>query len=400
VGGGLPLEGLEVGGVGPMGGAGARAYQGGKFFVSAASYPANSPVEDRFDVLDWDGGAKVEMVATPSSHSLLAAVYDGHGGWQAAEYARRTLLECVVRELGREGVKDVREGASNSLDLPERASSALVRAFAATERTFIDAIRPAYAVGFGDVARVGACALAAWANESHVVVANAGDCRAVLGHVCVGTPGRLENFRKEEEGGDSSLNEKFNVVGGDDLGTPTFTVLAEPPWKWRQLYPTLPGGDGFPSSDTTGGGGGEAEITTASSSSSSSFTDNTSSSGIAGELLNPPSPPSSGAAAINFSLSRHPVPSTPLFTATIPMSLDHNAREIREQARLAAEHPGESDVVVCRPHSPNVCYVKSRLQPTRALGDAYLKYREFNEDGGRVRGRYIKPPYSPPYISR
>ena len=45
-------------------------------------------------------------------------------------------------------------------------------------------------------------------------------------------------------------------------------------------------------------------------------------------------------------------------------------------------------------------YVKARLQPTRAIGDAYLKYSEFNgPPGQRLRGRHIPPPYTPPYIT-
>lgn len=45
-------------------------------------------------------------------------------------------------------------------------------------------------------------------------------------------------------------------------------------------------------------------------------------------------------------------------------------------------------------------YVKARLQPTRAIGDAYLKHSEFNgPPGQRLRGRHIPPPYTPPYIT-
>ena len=48
--------------------------------------------------------------------------------------------------------------------------------------------------------------------------------------------------------------------------------------------------------------------------------------------------------------------------------------------------------------------MKGRLQPTRALGDAYLKYPEFNgpfpkEPGDRSAGRHIPAPYTPPYIT-
>ena len=44
-------------------------------------------------------------------------------------------------------------------------------------------------------------------------------------------------------------------------------------------------------------------------------------------------------------------------------------------------------------------YVKQRLQPTRALGDAYLKYSEFNGvAGNRQTGRHIPALFTPPYI--
>jgi hypothetical protein len=47
------------------------------------------------------------------------------------------------------------------------------------------------------------------------------------------------------------------------------------------------------------------------------------------------------------------------------LSRDHNAKLSAEQARLAAEHPGEPDIVVCK--RERVCYVKGRLQPTRSV---------------------------------
>ena len=47
-----------------------------------------------------------------------------------------------------------------------------------------------------------------------------------------------------------------------------------------------------------------------------------------------------------------------------------NAGEPFEQARLVKKFPGENDIVMCK----NACYVKGRLQPTRSLGDFYLKY--------------------------
>ena len=370
--GGLPLQGLESGGVGPRGGAGAASYDSAGFFVSASSYPANAPVEDRFDVRQWQAPAppaeRPGASAAPSP-ALLAAVFDGHGGWQAAEHARRVLLERLGEELS--GGAAPSEAAATA--------SALVRAFAHTERTFIDAIRPAYALGFGEVAHVGACALAAVLTQSTAVVANAGDCRAVLGHLCLGHPPEHRTAREGEAGVDGHAAAAAALLeatgGGGAKGalptevpgapsTPPFVILPEPSWRWRRLAPLDPP----PSSPTT------------------------------------PSAPAGSAAPSTLPLPPLPSPTGlpllhPFYLAAIPMSLDNNAREAREKARLAAEHPGESDVIVCRKDSPTSCYVKSRLQPTRALGDAYLKYAEFNEDGGRFRGRHIRPPFTPPYIS-
>jgi hypothetical protein len=55
----------------------------------------------------------------------------------------------------------------------------------------------------------------------------------------------------------------------------------------------------------------------------------------------------------------------------------------------------------CKGSSGQACYVKGKLQPTRSLGDAYLKYSEFNGTAGQhsSAGRFIAPPYTPPYIT-
>ncbi|CAM9711906.1 unnamed protein product, partial [Choristocarpus tenellus] len=83
----------------------------------------------------------------------------------------------------------------------------------------------------------------------------------------------------------------------------------------------------------------------------------------------------------------------------VVLSNDHNAREDKEQEKLRRLHPGEDDIIRCK--KSTACYVKGKLQPTRSLGDAYLKYSEFNGQPGThvSRGRYISPPYSPPYIT-
>eukprot|EP00929_Paragymnodinium_shiwhaense_P034820 TRINITY_DN18902_c0_g1_i1.p1 TRINITY_DN18902_c0_g1~~TRINITY_DN18902_c0_g1_i1.p1 ORF type:complete len:406 (+),score=75.64 TRINITY_DN18902_c0_g1_i1:127-1344(+) len=80
--------------------------------------------------------------------------------------------------------------------------------------------------------------------------------------------------------------------------------------------------------------------------------------------------------------------------AAKPLSRDHNSREKEEQIRVAAEHPGEPDIL--HRASPSAWYLKQRLQPTRSLGDFYMKEARFNSDSlGRVK---INSKYTPPYV--
>lgn len=82
----------------------------------------------------------------------------------------------------------------------------------------------------------------------------------------------------------------------------------------------------------------------------------------------------------------------------VTLTRDHNARVPLERLLLEQSHPNEPNIVVCK--SPTACYVKGRLQLTRALGDAYLKYPEFNAPASEPRssGRHIPAPYTPPYV--
>ena len=65
---------------------------------------------------------------------------------------------------------------------------------------------------------------------------------------------------------------------------------------------------------------------------------------------------------------------------------EHNARNSLEQLLLDKNHPNEDDIVKCK--SPHACYVKGKLQLTRAFGDLYLKSHEFNAPPGEHRSRY------------
>jgi len=84
------------------------------------------------------------------------------------------------------------------------------------------------------------------------------------------------------------------------------------------------------------------------------------------------------------SLVPSPVAGSENVYEAIPMSLDHNAREEREHARLRKAHPGEDEDIVLCYHGGHACYVKGRLQPSRAFGDIHLKLD--GKEGGRERG--------------
>jgi len=361
-----------------------HAASAGSAVVSRVTYPANEPLEDRFDFRDAPAPRSPPAPAAPSPVGaeaaalprILACVMDGHGGWQAAEYARRQLLDAVERELELGGAaaaaaaataatatqgggEDAGAGASGSESA--LVGAALARAFARVDRGFLAGVRPAFELGFGDVAHVGCCAIAAAVLPSAVVVANAGDCRAVLGRVHYPPAERDSLVGNEGSGGGGGFG------GSGDVDAPT--VPPELEGLPAPAFSALPDDGGV-----FGPGGGEPAAAAVWRV------------GGAG-----PAAPAGASSA----------PAAPFLFSATPLSRDHNAREPREKARLAALHPGEADIVVCKVGNPSACYVKGRLQPTRSLGDAYLKESEFNVPAGlgRIWGRHIKAPYSPPYIS-
>mmetsp|Transcript_30053 Transcript_30053/g.39546 ORF Transcript_30053/g.39546 Transcript_30053/m.39546 type:complete len:453 (-) Transcript_30053:509-1867(-) len=126
----------------------------------SATYHANEPNEDRF------------VLSKMKTGEVCAGVFDGHGGWQAAEYAQNRLVACLMLELGNMNTK---------ADPSYQIEQALKRAFGRVEREFIYLIKQAFEAGVGAVSRIGSCALLAYIDCGRVFVANAGDCRAVVG---------------------------------------------------------------------------------------------------------------------------------------------------------------------------------------------------------------------------
>lgn len=405
----------------------ANSFSSRSMVVSNVSYPANDPLEDRFDFKECSSSGGLAVTPSSSSSSLssaghfysptlLAAVLDGHGGWQVADFARRSLLSAIETELENcpsssltTSGKDNDNDNSNNLDedggskfaaTSWHVGSALARAFARIDRSFLSAVKPAFELGFGSVAHVGACALAAAVTRDSIVIANAGDCRAVLGRVhfgptappsAIGAPvfffsplslsgdqasssSSLSSFNSSSSEIDNSSNffdqsssstSNRTWVGKNTLDVMKKTILSDIGTVWHQASPSP----------------------------SSSFTWPTQSSLSSSDLAMPQTSSSSSSSSSLMSPT--------FFYSAVSLSHDHNAREPREKARLAAAHPGEDDVVVCKPGNASACYVKGRLQPTRSLGDGYLKDSEFNVPAriGRMWGRHIKAPYTPPYVS-
>lgn len=223
--------------------------------ISADSYPANDPVEDRFNV-SMGGVGGVDVLS----------IYDGHGGYVVADFASKHLPLLLQENINKNQFKD--EKAMNQ---------AIKDAFSTIETSYVSTIKDSYKLGFGGLASVGSCVLALMRKENNIIIANLGDCRAVLG------------------------------------------------------------------------------------------------------------------TASNATTNRH---------VATRLTRDHNARVALEALLMEWNHPHEDPAKLIQCKNEHACYVKGRLQLTKALGDLYLKDHEFNAREGmhRSQGRRIPEPYSPPYV--
>jgi serine/threonine protein phosphatase PrpC len=67
---------------------------------------------------------------------MVAAVLDGHGGWQASEYAQTHLPATIIKELAH----------NSNNDDPQQLAAAMGRAFERVDRDFLARIKPAFEV--------------------------------------------------------------------------------------------------------------------------------------------------------------------------------------------------------------------------------------------------------------
>ena len=129
-------------------------------FGSYATYPANNPSEDRA-VLYEEGGYR------------MATVFDGHGGWKVSEYASKTLVPLVLKKMSKL--------RSNQLLDDVMVDDIVLSSFQEIENAYISSVEQAYQEGTGSVANVGSCVGMVMKKGNRLTVANAGDCRTVLG---------------------------------------------------------------------------------------------------------------------------------------------------------------------------------------------------------------------------
>lgn len=88
--------------------------------------------------------AAAASTAEPPS-VLLAAVMDGHGGWQASDYVQAHIAGVLTKELAH---------AADPRD-PEQLAAALSRTFERLDRDFIARVKPAFEVSEQGGAGVG-----------------------------------------------------------------------------------------------------------------------------------------------------------------------------------------------------------------------------------------------------
>mmetsp|Transcript_4560 Transcript_4560/g.6791 ORF Transcript_4560/g.6791 Transcript_4560/m.6791 type:complete len:541 (+) Transcript_4560:134-1756(+) len=364
--------------------------------ASIKQYPANRPIEDR---------CYMERL---SNGSWWFSVFDGHGGWQCSDYASKRLHENLSQEMANYlGEKDSEGPIEEKIDR-RVVAKALKSAFERTDRQYMVKVFGAFELGFGRDTRAGSCVLGTLVVDGVLFVANAGDSRAVLAV-------NSEAYEKS-----SQLSRRQSKAPGRGTMASSEAEVDMHGWDIDELM-------GAAAVKDSSGEHLDPKVAEALRAKLLNQIYNLQQAEKAkgSEDLNPAQEPAvveekkhvgkpnvfvnavrmlTGGQVSSSDDDRYAESSdkgpSPRFVA-IDMSNDHNCREVRERERLERLHPNEKDVVICRVDNPEQCYIKGKLQPTRAFGDFYLKYSEFMrgplEDA--AAGRYVPPPYTPPYIS-
>lgn len=109
----------------------------------------------------------------------LLSVFDGHGGWQVAKFLQEQLTPILRQKL--EQLHDNTTSTISAKVLDAKVlQDALRQAYIDLDELLCKRMQPAVSLGFARFACVGACAITVAVTDSHYVVANTGDCKALL----------------------------------------------------------------------------------------------------------------------------------------------------------------------------------------------------------------------------
>jgi pyruvate dehydrogenase phosphatase len=138
--------------------------------IGSYTYPANNPIEDRHIY-----GLSGESTDKKKSFTY-SAVFDGHGGHQIADMASTKLMPYIFSSLANIDFTQENKGTLESM-----IKNQMKLAFDSMENEIVETVRPSFQLGHYNIAKVGSCVLVAIKKENHLIIANCGDCRAVLG---------------------------------------------------------------------------------------------------------------------------------------------------------------------------------------------------------------------------
>lgn len=280
-------------------------------------------------------------------------------------------------------------------------TNALKAAFKRTDRQYMAKVSGAFELGFGRDTRAGSCAIAVFIIDGVIFCANAGDSRALTVTSIKESNKTLEKLNSKKERLFEILKSRRqpNKVENynKNLDNPKLAIELQDKIAELALHKSL----GYPceeedeqilrkklfnalrKSDQLDKDIENSELSlprAALSSFLSFFGSKATTDGFSDErakLLIPD--------LASLDITKH--------MTVKRISNDHNAKYQSEQEKLRRKHPLEKDIVVCK--NKNSCYVKGRLQPTRALGDFHLKFSEFKLQ----RNTEENIPFTPPYIS-
>ena len=163
--------------------------------ADGAQLPSNSPCEDRFNrakkITLWD-----------NKEWIAATVFDGHNGWQTAEYLQKELLTHVQRSL-----RELKPESRSEPDIQLAVKKAFIDLDQSIIKNYIDNGENIHLaleekVRYMQIAMSGSCALLSLYDPttSQLYTACTGDSRAILGRKNLNGTWAVEALSKDQRG--------------------------------------------------------------------------------------------------------------------------------------------------------------------------------------------------------